>query len=306
VERQVDGTLRKEMPNRDRLQPFIYFDPKVLKKYYDEPSMYSVGFCSPGYGSVSDVHGWKLPIGLNSEGLVFCWLGDIAKSFMPPEDVAHWHAHNMPPRGTPAEAFVLSQVQGQFATEASLVSKLILCRDQLKKVLGQKGIIVFRSYAGPHRHLEKLLREPLLDEFPEFRECIMNLATVFVDYLDSESLKKMLSPDLTKDERGKMLPSISLFAVFLKECVGAGQEVIKPLIDVLRKVQMVRSKSGAAHSFSDKSFSEILEKLGISDTPSAAELFLAVAEPLATALEQLCVTLGDEELLWWRRKTKIH
>ena len=302
VERKIDGTLVKEVPNRDKLQPFVYFDPRVLKRYYDEPSKYTVRFGSPGYGSVSDIHGWKMAIGTTDEGLVFCWLGDIAKSFMPPGDVAHWHAHNVPPRGTPAKAFVRAQLHGEFDTEADLVTKLVLCRDQFKKTMSKKSVTVYRPYAGPHCHLEKLLRKPLLNEFPEFRECIINLTTIFVEYLDSESLRQSLPVELTKDEKGNSLPSISLLANILKECGGAGEEVTKPLVDALRLVQKVRSKSGAAHSFSDRSFTEVLEKLGFSGTSTAAELFLAVAEPLATAMERLCVSLGAEELLLWRHK----
>jgi hypothetical protein len=304
VERQIDGTLVKEIPNRDKLQPFVYFDPKVLKKYYDEPSKYSVGFGSPGYGSVSDIHGWSMAVGISSEGLIFCWLGDIAKSFMPPNEVAHWCAHNVPPRGKPSESFVRSQVYGRFASQASLESKLLLSRDQLKKVLGRRGVTIYKQYTGPHRHLDKLLRAPLFNEFPEFRECIMNLATIFVDYLDSANLKKNLPKDMTTDDKGQALPSISLFANFLSRCAEVEKELSTSLISALRMIQKVRSQSGVAHSFSDKSFSEVLDKLGISSTPAAAELFLAVAEPLASAMEQLCVSIGAEELLWWRQKTE--
>jgi len=302
IERKTDGTLVKEVSNRDKLQPFIYFDPKVLKKYYDEPSKYSVAFGSPGYGSVSDVHGWSMAIGLSSEGLVFCWLGDIAKSFMPPSDVAHWHAHNVPPRGTPAESFVRSQLHGRFATEASLESKLLLARDQFKKFVDSKGVSLYRECTGPHRHLDKLLRIPLYNEFPEFRECIMNIATIFVDYLDTASLKQNLPPESTKDQNGESLKSIALLANLLREWPETTEELTAPLIAALRMVQKVRSQSGAAHSFSDKSFSEVLGKLGISGTPTASELYMAVAEPLAIALEELCVAMGSEDLLWWRRK----
>ncbi len=302
VERKVDGTLVKKVPNRDKLQPFVYFSPKVLKKYYDEPSKYSVGFGSPGYGSVSDIHGWRMPIGLSDEGLVFCWLGDIAKSFMPPEDVAHWHANNVQPRGTPSKSFVNSQLHGKFATEASLEERLIRGREQLAKAFKEKGLTVYRPYKGPHRHLEKALREPLLNEFPEFRECILNLTTIFIEYLDTSAFQKDLPTDKTKDSDGKRLSSISLLQVWLKEFPGIDIEKVDKLINSLRLLQMVRSKTGIAHGFSDSSFSEILTRLQISGTPSAREVFLATTNPLADSLEELCLEIGASDRLWWRHK----
>lgn len=299
VDRKIDGTLIKEVPNRDKLHPFVYFSPKVLKKYYDEPSKYSVGWGAPGYGSVGDDEGWSLSIGLTSEGLVFCWLGDIAKCFMPPAEVTHWHSYNIPPRGDDSESFIRSQLHGRFSKQAGLDSRLRFGRDQLKKIFTVKNESIFKNFKGPHRHLEKQIRVPLYNEFPEFKDCIINLATFFIEYIDSKLLKQSLPKELTVDKDGNGLSSISLFENFMSKNIDLDDSTRNAFISSLRILQDVRSKSGAAHQFSDQSFSKVLTRLELGGNPTAVELYLAIAEPLALAIENVCVQLEKTELLWW-------
>jgi len=51
VGQELSGATKMMRPSRHELGPPVYFDPKVLKRYYDEPSRYEVSFSAPGLGS---------------------------------------------------------------------------------------------------------------------------------------------------------------------------------------------------------------------------------------------------------------
>jgi len=295
----LDGKEIRQKPNPDDILYPTYFNPKVLKRYYDEPSRYSVGFHAPGMGGVSFLNQWSIPIGRNDEGLIIVWLGDLAKAGLPYEEIVHWRAHNVPPRGGMAMDFWNAQMMCNPSKTPSLESKLIDCKYAITKAMEARGKKIYRPYEGPDKYTEKTLRIPLFDEHTEFREAVLLLSKMFIEYLDNKSFRNDLLDEYKNDRDGKPLGPLIVFSNWLEQVIGIITDTTEAIKQSLQTIQMVRSKTGVAHRFSDSSYQEVIQKLNLSGHITAKLLYCAVAEPLANALERLCNALGIDNELWW-------
>lgn len=300
----IDGEEIKQKPNSaDILYP-TYFLPKVLKRYYDEPSLYSVGFHAPGMGGVSFLDQWSFPIGRNSEGLIIAWLGDLAKAGLPYEEIVHWRVHNVPPRGGMAMDFWNSQMMCDPPKEPSIESRLIDCKYHINNKFDSLGIIIWSSYKGPDKATEKILREPLYEEHTEFNEAITVLSRMFIEYLNIDLFRNELPDNLKEDSNGNKFGTIVLFSNWLENTRGMNSVATGKIKRALQNIQMLRSKTGVAHRFSDNSYQEAIRKLGLSGNVTAKLLFESVSVPLADSLEELCIELGIGDNLWWLKLRK--
>lgn len=88
---ELSNFFIKKSEAPDYLTP-VYFKPEVLRKYYENPSKYSVEDSYISCGSL-----WEIPYGRNFLGLVHVWLGDLGN--LPYEEQKHWRQYNIPPEG---------------------------------------------------------------------------------------------------------------------------------------------------------------------------------------------------------------
>jgi len=299
LKKELDGKEIKKKPTPNDLDP-VYFDPKVLKRYYDEPERYSVGFHAPGMGGISFLDKWIIPMGRNDEGLIILWLGDLAKAWLSSKEINHWRAYNVPPRGGMAMDFWNAQMQCNPSKDPSLESRLIDCKYSIIKYMDSIGKKIYKPYEGPDIYIEKTLREPLDDGHHEFQESIILLSKMFIEYLDIKSIKKDLPDEHKKDANGKDFTPIVLLDNWLKLVIHVPIESAEKIKKSLQNIQMVRSKTGVAHRFSDSSYQEVINKLDLANYRITGKLlYCAVANPLADNLEELCNVLGIENELWW-------
>lgn len=70
----------------------VFFKRDVLKKYYDNPSKYSVDA-----RCLRCLALWRIEIDTNRKDLVYAWLGDLGR--IPYKEQLHWHQYNVPPQG---------------------------------------------------------------------------------------------------------------------------------------------------------------------------------------------------------------
>ena len=301
TDRGIDGKEIMRKPDPDDVLHPAYFNPKVLRHYYDDPSRYTVVFYAPGMGALSFLDQWNIPIGRNSEGLIIVWLGDLAKSGLSYQDVVHWRVHNVPPRGGMAEDFYNAQILCNPSKVPSLENRLIECRSTIVKAVESRGKSIYRPYEGPDKYVEKTVRIPLSDEHSEFRETILILSRVFIEYLDVDNFRRELPDEDKKDSAGNPLGPIAVFANWLEKIVGVPSDTSETVKQAFQKVQMVRSKVGVSHRFSDSAFVEVTQKLNLPGDVAARTLYFSITEDLADSLEELCQALGVETELWWKK-----
>ena len=87
----------------------VYFQRKVLEKYYNEPSKYSV---EDGHVWCDGL--WGLRLDNNHPDYVIVLLGDLGRD-LPTKEQAHWKHHNVVPDGTPSCTATKRWYLGEFA-----------------------------------------------------------------------------------------------------------------------------------------------------------------------------------------------
>ena len=214
----------------------VHFRKKVLDKYYQEPSRYTVEDSILRCGSL-----WCMYIDNHHDDIVCAWLGDLGRD-LPYSEQEHWRQYNIPPAGGMSKTYFERQIEAQFANSDRPEYVFKQRYHDLQKVsqtrLGWQWLLPLRP-ADEH-HLQSL-RIPSTDEQRDFDGLVLSLAKILIDSLNEESLKKLIpcgKREEFKDKRGIAL----LEAVWhLNDLDGADVH-----IDFLRKFQSLRS-SGSAH-----------------------------------------------------------
>lgn len=214
----------------------VHFKKKVLDKYYQEPSKYSVEDSILRCGSL-----WCVFIDNHHKDSVCMWLGDLGRD-LPYSEQQHWRQHNIPPTGGISKTFFDRQLGGEFKNSDRPEHVFKQLYRDLQKVsqehLGEQWLLPLSTVDAYHL---KSLRIPATDEQRDFDEVVLSLTKVLINSLNEAYLKKLIP--FKKREEFKDKNGIALLeaALHLNEIEGANEHV-----DFLRKLQSLRS-SGSAH-----------------------------------------------------------
>ncbi len=214
----------------------VHFRKKVLEKYYQEPSKYTVEDSLLRCGSL-----WGMYIDNHHDDIVCAWLGDLGRD-LPYSEQTHWHQYNVPPTGGVSKTYFARQLGAQFTDSDRPEHTFKQSYDDLQKAsqthLGWQWLLPLRT-ADEH-HLQSL-RIPATDEQRDFDGLVLSLAKILIDSLNEESIRKLIPcerREAFKDKRGIMLLEAALH---LNNFEGAETHIA-----FLRKLQNLRS-SGSAH-----------------------------------------------------------
>ncbi len=215
----------------------VWFKSTVLDRYYNEPSRFSVldGYigCQGLWGHRIDNH--------SAEGIV-CALGDLGD--LPPQEQAHWKAHNIPPKGVYSETIRQRWFDAEFASSERIEDyfKNAYCQfaDISKRLLGWYFLKPLHS---DENHLLSSIRTPTKNEQKEFDEVVGAVVKTVVDSIDVKEIKKLIPPTYTSTlEKGALTGSISVLHHFFVSHNVADANVH---IQTLRDLQDYRSKATA-------------------------------------------------------------
>lgn len=211
----------------------VYFNKKVLDRYYQQPSKYSV---EDSYLSCCSL--WGIQIDNHHDDKVCVWLGDLGRD-LPFEEQHHWRSYNILPQGNVSETYFKRQILSQFIDSERIEHVFIQHYQELKvlcdKFLGWQLLIPLSD--GDEYHL-KSIRIPATNEQRDFDELILALTKILIDSLNEKQLNKLAPNNMDKDLKG----SISrLEAIFKSNNLDGAIEHIM----FLRKLQELRSSSSA-------------------------------------------------------------
>ena len=213
-----EGQEVRHTCNKDRLDNFfganpgapqyltpVWFKATVLDRYYNEPSRFSVvdGYigCQGLWGHRIDNH--------NTEGIV-CALGDLGD--LPPQEQAHWKAHNIPPKGGYSETIKQRWFDAEFAASDRIEDDFKTAYSQLadisKRVLGWYFL---KPLHEDEQHLLSSIRTSTKNEQKEFDEIIGVVVKTVVDSIDVKNVRKLV-PQVYKSslEEGSLTTGISV------------------------------------------------------------------------------------------------
>ena len=259
----------------DVLTP-VFFKRDVLRRYYDDSELYSV----------SDKHlecaqKWGVRIDNSNSYVVSVYLGDIGRD-IPSSHWSHWVSYNIPPIYSRSKSGIrcsfLEQFVGRDNPEHRFKDKYAVLQEEWEQSWGWR---LHREPAEQDAGVIKRLRVPLNETEAEFKQQLLNLALVLVDFLNEKSIVKQCPQ--AKDEKG----GISKLECFLKHY---SYPHVERDISVLRTVQSMRSRI-AAHASGSSGQKYLDEQLGGKTTQ---EYFVLLLEKVVTMLDSLIAFAVDK------------
>lgn len=226
----------------------VYFERKVLQKYYQEPKRYNVS----NHG-VKCLDLWGIPIDVTDENLVQVWLGDLGR--IPYSEQLYWKNFNVAPRGTITKHRWKTDFLAEFAEpENDPIYYFHKAFDNIQQISKEKlKDALFLPLNKSEKYLYNNIRIPLTDEWKEFNEIILDLSKIIVDSINVPLLESLTERKIDKKE---INGSIDLLKVFLERNIS--KENVTIFLDPFRKMQNFRSCSGA-HRKGEK-FEKLLKR----------------------------------------------
>lgn len=244
---------------------FVCFKKEVLDKYYIQDSKYSVGDLLLTWQDEGTVQ-HLLPIDDDHDTVVQVILSHLA--LLPYEEQVHWQMHNIGPNGNPSETYFNRYVPGRTPTESNRPEHRFRNRytklSQLcNKILGWN---LLRPLEDNDEYRLRCLRIPSSDEQKDFDDLVLSLATILIDSLNQDRIRKLIpKKEKEKLDQKRQNPkendpgSIDYFDVYLRSCNVTNLEIY---ISFLRKLQRLRSM-GSAHRKGSKYQKHISKDFGI-------------------------------------------
>lgn len=254
----------------DYLTP-VFFKPEVLRRYYDDPGVYSISD-----GQLSCGRLWGVQIDNGNPDAVMVFLGDVGRD-IPSSHRDHWRAYNIPPVSTMSESTFRRSFLAQFAeTENSehLFKNAYLAIQSAW--IETWGWGLYREAHGSDAGLIQRVRIPLNDTDIEFEAQLLALAKLLVDMLDEAAIAADLPP--LKDEKG-----ISKLKRFLE---AHRYEHVDRDIPLLRRIQSLRSRI-AAHTSGSSGQAFLAQELEGLSKPDFIEKLMRDATQMFAGLSKL-------------------
>lgn len=224
----------------------VFFKPEVLRRYYDDPSLYEISD-----GRLRCASLWGVQIDNGNPAAVMVFLGDIGRD-IPSSHRDHWRAYNIPPVAKMSESTFRRSFLAQFAETENPEhlfknAYLAIQRDWLERW----GWGLYREAQGGDAELIQRVHIPLNATDTEFEAQLLNLAKLLVDLLNEGAIVSGLPP--AKDEKG-----IAKFKRFLETHAYAFVDRDTAL---LRRIQGLRSRI-AAHTSGSSGQAYLADELG--------------------------------------------
>ncbi|QWT23901.1 hypothetical protein KPL76_00110 [Subtercola sp. PAMC28395] len=249
----------------------VSFKPEVLRRYYDDPSLYSIGD-----GRLSCGHLWGVQIDNGNPAAVMVFLGDIGRD-IPSSHRDHWRAYNIPPVSKMSESTFRRSFLAQFAETENpehLFKSAYLAIQAAWIEMWGWGL--YREAGGGDAELIQRVRIPLNNTEAEFEAQLLALAKLLVDLLNESAIAADLSP--IKDEKG-----ISKLKRFLE---ARGYEYVDRDIALLRHIQNLRSRI-AAHTSGSSGQAFLADELDGLSKPKFIEKLMGDATQMFADLSEL-------------------
>ncbi len=283
--------LERPNPDAGYLTP-VFFDKDVLLYYNYHPN-YSVELTSfsSSYITYNGESFFKSGVGfgINRNGNIFKWLGDLAKDFESEDMQSHllrFRASNIPSDHDIYSKFYISQLpsvpEDEFQ-EPDNENKLFILYDRFKREIEKK----FNAKISKTDIIKIIsqYRYPLLEEKEQIFNAYLVLNKYLVESLDRNFLEKKLESIKLK-EKCKELKSLKLLELFLQNILKMqdADKFISPLF-VLNDLRNLKAHI-AETSYKEK-YNSCKKRLAIPLDASDFKVYRALIDSLINFYEKL-------------------
>lgn len=272
--KEVEKTCNEnELSVGEFLTP-VFFKKQVLKKYYDNSRRYTVEV-----GYLKSLGLWGIPYGINDEGLVHVWLGDLGR--IPYKEQLNFRQYNVFSTSKLGKEFYQTEILAKFVETKDPIYTLKQLRNQINGLCQTKlGFQFFKELSEMDYYIYKNIHIPTTSEFRELDEQLIFLAKLLCDSINKSELESRVTWKPTTDENTK----IRFVEKFLEEQFGLTTTLSEQIAKPFRHAQKLRSES-AAHRKSSQ-FEKTLIKLGLNRRDSE-EIFRFLVSSLIVKMEKI-------------------
>lgn len=256
----------------------VFFKREVLLKYDNSPS-YRVQFASTTYGTIYTGNEY-ISFGINKNGLVVMWLGDIAK--MPESEQYYLRSENVRSDHSIGSEFYEGQIECVF-TEISREDRLFKARSAFIEAN-------FECFAKKIAHLDNevvnlalAFNGPVVDTEKERRHVADTLNKIYIESFDNAVLGDVLK-SLGGDPKG--LGSLKRLQCILERALP-GVDInsqLSPLY-VLYDLRVAYSHLTSAEKQRDV-LQTVVDRLGVDANASLTDLYSRLIEALIATFER--------------------
>ena len=240
----IPGLFRGE--NDGYLTP-VFFDKDVLLYYNNHPN-YTVRLSSFSSGNIyfkdEPMFGWGF--GINRNGKIFKWLGDLNEDFEDSDMKSHlkrFQASNIQSDHDIYSKFYLSQIPSSPSDafqQSDNENKVFQLKDELnKKILEITGHLITQVNIS---ELSEYYKSPILDEREQIFNTYISLNKYLVENIQVKTLKEELITKGKSKKEIKSLGSLKTFQLYLTEVLNI--ENIDSLISPLYVLNDLRQLQG--------------------------------------------------------------
>ncbi len=265
----------------------VFFNKSVLLKYDSSPT-YRLKFVSTTYGEIRQGEQFSISYGLNKNGKVIMWLGDIAS--LPIAEQYYLRSENIESDHSIGSEFYDGQIECKF-TNYSKETKLFQSRSNFLESC-------FKRFGKKLAHLDEEVLEiaigfnaPIVDTEKDRRHIADTLNKIYLESFDKKVLGDILCSLGGKADK---LGSNKLLQGIMERI--AGEEDISNIMSpfyVLYDLRVAYSHLGSNEG-GDKKLKYVQERLGLDESAKLQEIYEAVVSQLSTSFNRLTAVINDE------------
>lgn len=264
----------------DFLTP-VYFDKYVLVKYLYDPRLW-VEFASETYGTIY----WPdhyMSFGINSQGTVIAWRGDLNKTPLP--DQHHWKEHNIPSQHDMKSEFYDAQIQAEFTQHPIGIQAINALEKWNAAFAGKHGIGLYKPKSFEDRvQAVRRYRRIIVQSEDDFVRFISELNEIINENVDTNGIRVFLTAKGVKFDNGKK--GNKLLEHVYRDVLGDSTNIIEPFF------MLYDLRLWADHDMGDDKLKEVADKLGTINLTDFEGIFTGLLTRLRDALEKLTDTYG--------------
>lgn len=260
----------------------LFFNKSVLVKYMNHPS-YVVELGSNSYGSIYKDQEHVTAFGINRNGKVIIWLGDVDQ--LEPAEQYYLRSENMQSDHDIGSDFYLGQIDAVF-TEYSKERRLFHLRMELaEKAFREYGLKLNQYDPEVFEVMADVIR-PVTWAEKEVRGVVEALNKVIVESLNNDGLRKCIT-SLDPATKFNGMKGLKLMERWASAAYGVdAPKIMKPFF-VLYDFRIVAAHLIAAEAAEEK-LSSCYERMGIAEADRTLEsLYDAVIDGLIASYEDL-------------------
>ena len=257
----------------------VFFKKEVLLKYDASPT-YRVKFASATYGEI-DTDSFSIPFGINKNGKVVMWLGDIAK--LPENEQYYLRSENVESDHALGSEFYDGQIECIY-TDPTQENKLFGLRSEFIEACFKKFDIKVAHLDVQAINLASDFKAPIVDTEKERRHVADALNKIYIKSIDNAALGTLL---LKLGRDPKNLGSLKRLQAVL-ETIASGADISKLLspLYVLYDLRVAYSHLNSKEGTEEK-LKFVTDRLDMNASPNLIEIYRRLLQELSSSFEKL-------------------